>query len=497
MAASSDRERLALALLTLGVAAQYAWNAWSLPALAGYDAAGHAGYALFVAREGRLPAPYSGWVSFHPPAWYVAAAGLIRVLEPLGPSALRIGLRAIAALLWVGAGLLLHRALRAAGARPATAWVATALLWLVPVNQLAVAMLGNEAFASAWAAASVVCLLRLQAEPRDARAALGAGIAAGLALASKFTGAWIAAACAVPFARRNLDRGSARALAVCAFAGVAIAGPVMVRNLVLTGTPFPMTRTQHASMQAAETALSLGPRRVRDYLRLPTGCLARPGVHHLPGRPGAWANRNPAMASVPCLAYAGLWYDPFAQRIPIARHRDGEWLGPLLLVLGLVPTALVLAGLALATRDLLRRRGRSADAPLVVMTALAGASFAGFTWAAPSLSAAKASYLMPLAAPAALFFARAADALPLRARALALGLSLAAALASGLVFTSGVGPLPDREHARVEAAVWRGIGRSLPGSKIDEAVALLAEPLPAPPSAPRRPAPAGSPVPGT
>ena len=475
----SDRERLALALLTLGVAAQFAWNAWSLPPLAGYDAAGHAGYALFVAREAQLPEPSSGWATFHPPAWYLAGAGVWRALEPLGPVALRIGLRAIAAFAWLAAGLLLHRALRRAGARPATAWVAIALLWLVPVNQLAVGMLGNEAFAAAWSAACVVCVLRLQAEPRNWRAAAGAGLAAGLALASKFTGAWVAAACAVPFARRDLDGRGVRALAVCALAGLAVAGPVVARNLALTGSPFPMTRTRNASVQAAEAALSLGPRRVRDYLWLPADCLARPSVHQLPDRPGAWSNRNPAMASVPCLAYAGLWYDPFAQRVPIARHRDGEWLGPLLLALGLVPTALVLVGLGVATRDLARRRGLSAEAPLVVMTALAGASFAGFTWVAPSLTAAKASYLMPLAAPAAVFFARAADALPHRLRAVALGLSLAAALASGLAFTSGVGALPDREHARVEADVWLRIGRSLPGSRIDEAVGILTGATPA------------------
>ncbi len=441
-----------------------------------------------MAREARLPEPFSGWVSFHPPAWYLAAAGVFQVLEPLGPVALRIGLRAIAALAWLSAGLWLHRAMRSQGVRPATAWVTTALLWLVPVNQLSVAMLGNEAFAAAWAVACVVCVLRLQTEPRDWRAALGAGLSAGLAFASKFTGVWVAAACAVPFARRDLDSRGVRALALCALAGLAVAGPVVARNLALTGSPVPMTRTRHASMQAAEAALSLGPRRIRDYLWIPADCLARPSVHQLRERPGAWSNRNPAMASVPCLAYAGLWYDPFAQRIPIARHRDGEWLGPLLLTLGLVPTALVLAGLALATRDLARQRGRSSEAPLVLMTALAAASFAGFTWLAPSLSAAKASYLMPLAAPAALFFARAADALPRRLRAVALGLSLAAALASGLAFTSGVAALPDREHARVEAGVWQRIGRSLPGSRIDEAVDLLAGPAPPVPEPARRPA---------
>src|SRR5262249_2965437 len=158
-------------------------------------------------------------------------------------------------------------------------------------------------------------LLRLEADPRDRRAALAAGLAAGLALATKFTGAWVAAACVVPFARRNLGRDGRRALALCALAGLAVSGPVYARNLALTGELFPMTRSRLAIMRSAEASLTLGPRRVSDYLRVPRDCILRPSVHQLPGAPGAWSQRNPSMQSVPCLAYAGLWYDPFGQRV--------------------------------------------------------------------------------------------------------------------------------------------------------------------------------------
>jgi hypothetical protein len=156
--------------------------------------------------------------------------------------------------------------------------------------------------------------------------------------------------------------------------------------------------------------------------------------------------------------------------------------------LGLVPTALVLAGGWLAARDLLRRRGRSRDAPLVAMAAFAAASFAAFTWRAPSLAAAKASYLLPLAAPAALFFARALDALGPRLRRAALAASLAAALAAAVVFTSGACFPPDLARARVESAVWQRIGGALPGSRIAEAVRALGGPAAArPPRAGSRP----------
>jgi hypothetical protein len=484
----SGRERLALWLLVLAAGAQYAWNAWSIPALVGYDAAGHAGYALRIAREGELPHPLSGWSTFHPPAWHLLAAALWRALEPFGAAALRVGLRASGAAAWLAAGIAVHSTLRRTGAPPATAWVAAALFWFAPVAQLSAAMIGNETFAAACVAAALPFLLRLQADPRDLRAAAGAGLAAGLALATKFTGAWAAAACALPFARRDLDRRMLCALAVCAGLGLAVAAPAYLRNAALAGTPVPMTRTREP-MRSAEQNLVLRPRRASDYLWLSPECLRRPSVLHTAGAPGAFGNRNPAMASVPCLVYAGLWYDPFAQRVPIERHRDGEWMGPTLAALGLVPTALVAAGLALAARELVRSRARSRDAPLVAMAALAAASFAAFTWSAPSLAAAKASYLLPLAAPAALFFARAAQALPARLRAAALAASGTAAFAAALAFTSGVGVEPDRPRAQIEARVWERIGRALPGSRIDEAVRILCGPLPAPPERPvvRRP----------
>jgi 4-amino-4-deoxy-L-arabinose transferase-like glycosyltransferase len=476
------RERLALGLLALGVAAQYAWNAWSLPAVVGYDAFGHAGYALAVAREARLPHPLSGWSTFHPPAWYLAAAAAWRMLEPFGPGALLLGMRAIGAAAWIGAGLALHRALRRGGALPETAWAAAALLWLVPVSQISAVMVGNETFAAACAAAALPCLLRLQADPRDARAAAGAGLAAGLALASKFTGAWVAVACAVPFARRDLGPRGLRSLALCAAIGLAVAAPAYLRNAALTGSPFPMTRTREP-MRSAEQGLVVRARAPSDYVRASLDCLRRPSVHQVAGRPGSLANRNPAMTSVPCIVLAGLWFDPFAQRVPIALHRDGEWMGPLLVTLGLAPTALVVAGCLLAARDLVRTRGRSRDAPLVVMAAAAAASFAVFTWRAPSLAAAKASYLLPLAAPSALFFARAVEAIGPRPRRAALAASLAAALAAAVVFTNGACFGPDLVRVRIETGVWRSIGSLLPGSRIAEAVGLLGGHAAAPPRA--------------
>jgi hypothetical protein len=290
----------------------------------------------------------------------------------------------------------------------------------------------------------------------------------------------------VPFARRDLGPRGLRSLALCAATGLAVAAPAYVRNAALTGSLLPMTRTREP-MRSAEEALVIRPRAASDYVRLPLDCLLRPSVHQVAGRPGSLEHRNPAMTSVPCLLLAGLWFDPFAQRVPAARHRDGEWLGPALVTLGLAPTALVLAGCLLAALDLARTRGRSRDAPLVAMAALAAASFVVFTWRAPSLAAAKASYLLPLAAPSALFFARAVESLGPRLRRAALAASLAAALAAAAAFTSGAGFGPDRARERLEAIGWLHLGAALPGSRIPEAVRLLGGLGPARPGPAARP----------
>jgi hypothetical protein len=234
--------------------------------------------------------------------------------------------------------------------------------------------------------------------------------------------------------------------------------------------PFPMTRTREP-MRSAEASLVLRPRAASDYAALPPACLLRPSVHHIRGRPGSFENRNPAMASVPCIVYAGLWWDPFAVRVPIERHRDGEWIGPLLLALGAIPTALVLAGLAASVCRLFARGAARLEAPLVAATGVGLASFVLFTWRAPSLAAAKASYLLPLAVPAALFFARGVAALPVRLRAVALSLSLAAALASGVVFTEGVvfEPAPSGPLVRH----WLRQAARLPEARIGQAVRIL------------------------
>jgi hypothetical protein len=349
--------------------------------------------------------------------------------------------------------------------------VATSLVLFVPASQMAAAMIGNEALAAGLGALALPPLLALQRNPRDGRHAALAALFAGLAFATKYTGAFVAVACFVPFLRRDFDRGMWRALATGAAIFSLLAGPVYIRNLVVADTLFPATRLG-APVKSVEDANVLRPRVLGDYLWVDPACLLRPSIHHVKGEASADRRRNPAMTNVWGLAYASIWYDAQGHRIPLPYHRDGVWSGPLLTFLGAIPTLVMLLGFALAVREFVRRRGRSEDAPLVVMWSAGLAMFVAFTWWAQSVVAVKGSYLLPLAVPGAVFFARGVGALGPRPRPWILRVSAVAALVAAVTFTSGlVFPSPPVERM---AARYRFMGEFLPDSYIAEATEHLA-----------------------
>jgi 4-amino-4-deoxy-L-arabinose transferase-like glycosyltransferase len=427
--------QIVITLLLLAAAAQYSWNAYTLPAFVAYDAKGHMQYIATIVDEGRLPHPLEGWSTFHPPFYYLLASLISWYDRPLWSP---LALRAISALAILVAALVSFRLVLRLSGSQAVAGVAAALVLFVPCSQLSATMIGNEALGAGLAALAVPALLSLQMNPRNLRAATLAGLTAGLALATKYTGFFVAVASVVPFARADFDQRVLRALILCALVGAAVAGPVYVRNLVLTGSPIPMTRHLDP-MKSLEESLIIRERRLVDYLWINPASLLRPSPYQVSEerrlRGGGW---NPDMTSVWALTYAGMWYDPHAHRIEHIFHRDYIYSGPVLTLLGIVPTGMMLVGFISALREFLRRRGRSEDAPLVVMALVALAAFIAFTWRVPSTTAVKASYILPLVVPAALFFARGVELIGPRFRTPVLLISGAAVLAAAAVFTHGL-----------------------------------------------------------
>lgn len=459
---------LALGALLAVAIAQRLWNLFMVPPLTGYDAPGHAGYMLTILEEWRLPLPQEGWSTFHPPLYYALGALAWTAAEPFGPRVLVAAVRSIGALAGLAAALLAYRAVLALGHGAPVAWVGCALALFVPVAQLAGVMIGNEALVAGLASGVFLLSIALQRDPTRAGPAAGAGILAGLALATKYTGAFALPALLWPFALaalRGAGRSSLRPAALALGLCAAVAAPTYVRNLALTGELLPMTRDLDP-MSRAEAWLVLRPRLASDYVWLPWNALWRPSLYHEPERLGSFSNRNPSMSSVPGLFYASLWFDPFAHRTSVLDHRDGMWFGPALTLSGLLPTVLLAVGFARALAATLRTRGAAPEAPLALSALLASATFVGITWTAPSAAAVKGSYLLPLLVPAAVFFAGGIRSLPRRLRGLALGLSSLAAALACLVFTADL--LYPSVH--IAPRVFLQFGAELPGSHIREAM---------------------------
>lgn len=428
---SERRSSLALGGAVLAAAfACYAWNLATLPPLTGYDADGHMHYVATLLDEGRLPHPLEGWSSFHPPLYHLLvawiAAGSVPVWNP-------IAIGSLSALAALAIGAVAFGVLRRREAPPSVAAVATGLLLFNPCVMLAATTVGNEALGAAFCALALAALVGLQRDPRSLRLAAGAGVALGLALATKSSALLIVPACAVPFLRRDADRRCLRAAALLAGAALLLAAPVYLRNLALTGTPLPMTR-ERPLVALNEQALTIRERRVSDYLWIDPGALVDPLVSD----PDAARRMNPHMTSVWGLAYASAWFDAHGLRVAQLDRQTALLAGRWLLALGVVPTALLLLGFARAVSDLASRGSAARDAPLPVAASSALLGFVAFTARVPTTAAVKAAYLLPVALCAPVFFARGVSMLGPTGRRIALWLCSAAGIAAALLLSGGV-----------------------------------------------------------
>jgi tetratricopeptide (TPR) repeat protein len=406
------------------------WNALEGGALQGYDAWGHIAYVLFLDVYGALPWADQGWSYFHPPLHYAmgwllaqlgSSAALLRGLALLG-SAESLAVAGLAA--WVTRQLL--------PGRPALALLAFTAVAYLPVHLYASPMVGNEMTSALWSSATLAALVanERRAVPGLKGDAL-TGLAAGLALLAKFSGALaLATAVAVPVLRglgrgNGMRRGLTRALVVAAVAG-ALAGPFYLRNLVEFGTPFRMSRADPLVAEV-ERAQPPGARSWSDFFSFSPRLFVDPDprADHL-------------VHSVWGSLYVSGWTD--TRRIPegaAARAEDpaSPWRRAML-ALGAVPTALALLGAALLLIGLRREGERDVALPLLVCSALGLASVVAFSIEVPTYAALKASYLLGLSIPYGAFVARAAAFLAERSRGLGAAAAALVVAAAAATFVS-------------------------------------------------------------
>jgi tetratricopeptide (TPR) repeat protein len=449
------RVRIAVWCIALGAAVGVRlWNALAGPLLWGYDAWGHVAYALFLDLYHAMPWADQGWSYFHPPlhylfGWALAKAGsgevLVRGLSLVG-SASSLATAALAA--WM------VRA--AAPGRPGLDLVGFAAVAFLPVHLFMSPMPGNELTECFLTAAFLVAFVanERRARPTLAAAAL-VGVLGGLALWTKFSGLLTLLVACAALALRAVLQGpwSAPAREVFARAalivgvGLAISAPYTLRNLEAFGTPFQLSR-DFALVAQVERDQPPGSRGILDYLRFPVAAFTDPNplAPHLLG--SVWAG-----------VYLNAWADTYRES-DVARaleaEREARRSTVLMGLLGLLPTGLVLAGAALAARDVRRGRRREVYLPLAVQAAVSLAAFVAFSWQVPLWSALKASYLFGLSLPFAVALARGVEAClasgpPLRQ--LAPAVLAAVAAASTAVATVGL-VLPRRADAPAMGAAY-------------------------------------------
>jgi len=435
--------RVAWLLAVVLAVASRAWNALQEPVLRGYDAWGHVAYALFLDLYRAVPYADQGWSYFHPPLHYVfgallAQAGsaevLVRGLALLSSTA-SLAVAALGAFV-VRLGI---------PERPALAPLSFVAVAFLPVHVYTSPTPGNEHTATLFGSLAVVAFLRNEMGERPTLAGDAlTGLLVGLALLSKFSGllplAVICAAMVVRFAqqepaRRNPRRIGARLAVLFSFA-LLLCGPYYARNLREFGTPFQLSR-DFALVQSIEMDQLPGTRSWLDYLAISPRLLRDP---------------NPQAPHLVHSVWGSVYVSTWADTRPVLQNQR-DHLARRLVWLGLLPTALFLAGFALSLRRSLRARGGPIDLTLVLLTVANLGALAVLAWQIPIHSLLKASYLLLLSLPTAFFLARTLDALEtrgLRILARMAGAGVAAgALAAALAFTPGLWLPLNRETARM------------------------------------------------
>jgi 4-amino-4-deoxy-L-arabinose transferase-like glycosyltransferase len=142
------------------------------------------------------------------------------------------------------------------------------ILLSLPAAQMAASWIGNEAFTAAVSSVACVAAVLLTQKQNNAKFAFLAGICAGLAFASKYTG--IVTVIGLFAANYNLSthRLHIKNMTVALIGFIIIATPVFMRNINTTGTILPMTRdlspiakieaTVHVDRSIADVALLPG-----------------------------------------------------------------------------------------------------------------------------------------------------------------------------------------------------------------------------------------------
>ena len=418
------------------------------PGLRAPDGFGHFTYIWHLASTGTIPLATSGWSFFHPPLYYAWMAWVWNTLDSLDPSIrLRIGTGVIAAagLTHVAVAFALVR--RRYPGRTLLHVAAAGFLLFLPIQLYTAGYLGNEALNAILCSLALLATLRLFERP-SARRALVLGLLLGLAMLTKFTAlAMVGGVFASIGLRMLLRRSIRRDLPLATLAGavaLVVCGWFYLRNVEVYGTPFRMSRDTLA-VSRIENIQAQGKRDLPEFLLFDPMIIVRPQWPR--GLPSTEVPSHFERSALRESVWTGMFAHTFfdgagGQVLPLVTvDNQARRAGQILLLLGLIPTALVLAGIVATMARLYRSGWNDIDGTVLVCFVASVALFVYGARAVPMHAAIKGTYLMAASAMFAYWFAAGLDVLDRRLprflRNLALGDCLALAVASVIVFTQG------------------------------------------------------------
>ncbi|MFI4982898.1 MAG: tetratricopeptide repeat protein, partial [Nevskiales bacterium] len=283
-------------------------------------------------------------------------------------------------------------------------WLAPLFVLFLPVGFYTAPMLGNEGLNTVLCSAALYFLLRTLQQPDWRQPAL-LGLTLGLALMTKATAAAVAAAAVITLAlwtlRTRQWRLGTRSLALTLAVTALVCGWYYGRNVMHFGTPFAMSRP-YLVVAHVENAFPQGQRGFSAYLGFDPRILENPRYVEGPVINSVWTGM-----------FAGTWFEVVGGNLmpSVLSDAGARWAGRLLIALGIVPTLMVLLGVATAIWRLIRTGW---DNVLVTMLTAFGcmlALFVAFTLRVSTFTAVKPSYLMPVVVPFSFWFALGCGAL--------------------------------------------------------------------------------------
>jgi hypothetical protein len=386
----SGRRGAAATLVALSAVAVRVHNAFRYPPDWGYDASFNWRYIYRMAQDWALPHPGAGWSTADPPLFFAIAAALMDashfdlVLVPLLNTALGLAVVALAVLLVQGAD----------PERPRRALLAAGLLLFLPAHVYMSVMVNEEMLVAFFTSLAVFALARRSRSaagtPGPLRRAAVVGLATGLAILSKLTGAIAAVAAVGTYALDGWRHGElrptvARITAVILLASV-VGGWHFARNRVLYGYFQPFGLATHEVM----FEMPPGKRGPLDYVRIPLATWTDPQLLNPDLLHSLWGS-----------TFVTLWFDGHRYFLP-RESQAVRRLGSTTLLLALLPSAAFAIGFCGGLRRSLRDPD-APDTPLLLLVAMTVLGYAVYNWQNPWFAVVKGTSLLGLSLPFAYY----------------------------------------------------------------------------------------------